>query len=184
MWGPGTRQKLDVAHILEEWATLPKFGTLYPIGRILESVPTQADIIVSSPDSTEVKLVVEAKLRLPSSIESESQLKRFMLQLGCQLGLLVSLDRMRVYRDRLTSYSDDSIELVGDFDTKEFFTLRGSETVDEIAFENAIQNWLEHLSSSGIGRVKNPKAREVVDHYILPAVESGIIRAAGPRSSR
>ena len=107
-----------------------------------------------------------------------------MLQLGCRLGLLVSPERMRVYRDRLTSYSDDSIERVGDFETRELIDFRGSETVDEIAFENTIQNWLENLSSSVVSRVKNPKAREIMGHYILPAVETGIVRATGPRTAR
>ena len=45
-------------------------------------MPAQADIIVSSPDSTEVKLVVEAKLQVPDLQGTEHQFKNFMLQIG------------------------------------------------------------------------------------------------------
>jgi len=147
-------------------------------------VPAQADIIVSSPDSTEVKLLVEAKLGNPKFPESESQLKRFMLQLGCPLGLLISPQRLWIYVDRLTSYSEDSIERVGEFSTNELIDLRGAASADEVSFENAIQNWLENLSRSTLSRVKDPKLREIVSHYLLPAVETGVVRATGPRSSR
>jgi hypothetical protein len=78
-------------------------------------MPAQADIIVSSPDSTEVKLVVEAKLQTPNLRETEHQLKDFMLQLRCPLGLLITPKRLWVYLDRFTSYSEDSIESRGEF---------------------------------------------------------------------
>ena len=59
-------------------------------------MPAQVDIIVSSPDSTEVKLVVEAKLQIPNLRETERELKNFMLQVRCPLGLLVSPQRLVV----------------------------------------------------------------------------------------
>ncbi|SRR6266446_5312074 len=144
-------------------------------------MPAQADIIVSSPDSTEVKLVVEAKLQIPNLQETEHQLKNFMLQLRCPLGLLMSPQRLWVYLDRFTSYSEDSVERLGEFNIEGLIKFR-SPAGDEVAFENAVQHWLEDISSSATrGQVKDPKLREVINHYILPAVETGIVRAAGPR---
>ncbi len=84
-------------------------------------MPAKLDIIVSSPDSTEVKLVVEAKLQTPNIQETEHQLKNFMLQLRCPLGLLVSPLRLWVYLDRFTSYSEDSIERLGEFNIEGLF---------------------------------------------------------------
>src|ERR1700690_3618372 len=52
-------------------------------GVSLIEMPAQADIIVSSPDSTEVKLVVEAKLQSSELQKTEQQFKNFMLQLRC-----------------------------------------------------------------------------------------------------
>jgi hypothetical protein len=145
-------------------------------------MPAQADIIVSSPDSTEVKLVVEAKLRISDLPNTEHQLKNFMLQLRCPLGLLVSPQRLLVYLDRFTSDSEDSIERIGDFDITGVVKPRPSATGDAVAFENAVQAWLEGLSgASKRDRVRDPKLLEIINHYILPAVETGVVRAAGPR---
>ncbi len=145
-------------------------------------MPAQADIIVSSPDSTEVKLVVEAKVQAPNLRETEHQLKNFMLQLRCPLGLLVSPQRLWVYLDRFTSYSEDSIERLGEFDIAGLINFQSPATGGEVAFENAVQAWLEDLSNDSTrGQVKDPKLRDVINHYIRPAVETGIVRAAGPR---
>jgi hypothetical protein len=145
-------------------------------------MPAQADIIVSSPDSTEVKLVVEAKLQIPQLRETEHQLKNFMLQLRCPLGLLVAPQRLWVYVDRFTSYSEDSIELLDEFDITGLIKFHVPATGGGVAFENAVQAWLEDLSHTVMqGQVKDPKLLEIINHYILPAVETGIVRAAGPR---
>ena len=145
-------------------------------------MPAQADIIVSSPDSTEVKLVVEAKLQTPNIQETEHQLKNFMLQLRCPLGLLVSPLRLWVYLDRFTSYSEDSIERLGEFNIEGLFKFEPPATGGGVAFENAVQAWLEDLSSdTARSEVKDPKLREVISHYLLPAIQTGVVRAAGPR---
>jgi hypothetical protein len=139
-----------------------------------------ADIIVSSNDSTEVKLVVEAKLRMANLLDTERQLRRFMLQVSCPLGLLVTPDHLWVYLDRFTSYSEESIERIGDFDIKELISFAAG--ASEAAFENAVQDWLENLSVTNTReRIKDEKLLDVVRHYILPAVETGVVRAAGPR---
>jgi hypothetical protein len=141
----------------------------------------RADIIVSSNDSTEVKLVVEARLRIGNLPETERQLRRFMLQLSCPLGLLVTPDHLWVYLDHFTSYSEESIERIGDFDVRDLITFAGTDA-SEAEFENAVQGWLENLSVAGTrDRVKDDKLLEVIRHYILPAVETGVVRATGPR---
>lgn len=148
----------------------------------MTKMPAQADIIVSSPDSTEVKLVVEAKLRTSELQSAEHQLKNFMLQMRCPLGLLVSPQRLWVYLDRFTSDSEDSIERLGDFDITGLVKFRSTDASDGAAFEDAVQAWLENLSASVMGRQpQDPKLLEIINHYILPAVESGVVRAAGPR---
>ncbi len=145
-------------------------------------MPAQADIIVSSPDSTEVKLVVEAKLETANLRETEHQLKNFMLQLRCPLGLLVSPQRLWVYLDRFTSYSEESIEFLGEFNIEGLIKFHLPATGGGVAFENAVQAWLEDLSNdTARSQVQDPKLREIINHYILPAIETGIVRAAGPR---
>lgn len=151
-------------------------------GVSFNQMPAQADIIVSSPDSTEVKLVVEAKLKPRDLRETERQLKNFMLQLRCPLGLVVSPERLWVYLDHFTSYSEDSIERLGEFNIEGLIKFHLPSTGGGVAFENAVQAWLEDLSNdTARSQVHDPKLREIVNHYILPAIETGIVRAAGPR---
>jgi hypothetical protein len=150
---------------------------------MLVEMPAQADIIVSSPDSTEVKLVVEAKLQSFELGKTEPQFKNFMLQLRCPLGLLVSPQRLWVYQDRFTSDTQDSIELVGDFDITGLIKFQQPPTGAGVAFEKAVQAWLEDdLSrSASLSEVRDPKLLGIINHYILPAVETGVVRATGPR---
>lgn len=146
-------------------------------------MPAQADIIVSSPDSTEVKLVVEAKLQSFDLQKTEPQFKTFMLQLRCPLGLLVSPQRLRIYQDRFTSDSVDSIELLGNFEITGLINFQPSSTGNGVAFEEAVQSWLEDdLSRRELrNRVRDPKLLEIINHCILPAVETGVVRATGLR---
>jgi hypothetical protein len=148
-------------------------------------MPAQADIIVSSPDSTEVNLVVEAKLRVANLPETERRLKIYMLQLRCPLGLLISPDRLWIYRDRFTSDSEESVEQLGEFGIAGLVPFQpvaavADEKAAAAAFEDAVQNWLENLPATDT-RGLEANLRSVIDHYIVPAVENGVVGAAGPR---
>jgi hypothetical protein len=54
------------------------------------------DIVVTGPDG--VMLVVEVKTSLPNLQHSEEQLKRYMIGMQCPTGVLVTPERMWVYR--------------------------------------------------------------------------------------
>ena len=148
-------------------------------------MPAQADIIVTSPDSTEVNLVVEAKLRFTEFPEAERQLKHYMLQVRCPLGILISPERLWIYRDRFTSNSEDSIERLGEFGISGLLPLQPVSAMADpraaaAAFEDAVQEWLESLPASNTRELEAP-LRSAIDHYIVPAIENGIVGAAGPR---
>jgi hypothetical protein len=149
------------------------------------AMPAQADIIVTSPDSTEVNLVVEAKLRFTEFPEAERQLKHYMLQVRCPLGILISPERLWIYRDRFTSNSEDSIERLGEFGISGLLPLQPVSAMADpraaaAAFEDAVQEWLESLPASNTRELEAP-LRSAIDHYIVPAIENGIVGAAGPR---
>jgi hypothetical protein len=148
-------------------------------------MPAQADIIVTSPDSTDVNLVVEAKLRFADLPAAERQLKHYMLQVRCPLGILISPERLWIYRDRFTSNSGESIERLGEFGTAglvPWFPVpaMADPKAAAAAFEDAVQDWLESLPTSNT-RSLEPGLRSAIDHYIVPAIENGIVGAAGPR---
>lgn len=149
---------------------------------------TAADIVVTAPDSTEVKLVIETKLRFTAAVDAEDQLKQYMWLVRCPLGLLVSPERMRVYRDTYTSPSPATIERIGEYDTRaaiDFHPREGSQGASAaLDFEVAVQTWIDSLVQGkfNILSVKDPELRKVLAEAILPAIQFGIVSAAGPRS--
>lgn len=150
-------------------------------------MPAQADIIVTSPDSTDVNLVVEAKLRFADFPTAERQLKHYMLQVRCPLGILISPERLWIYRDRFTSNSEESVERLGEFGIPGLLPFQAVLAMADpkaapAAFEDAVQNWLEGLPRSNTRELfSDPELRSAIDHYIVPAIENGIVGAAGPR---
>jgi len=150
-------------------------------------MPAQADIIVTSPDSTDVNLVVEAKLRFTDLPAAERQLKHYMLQVRCPLGILISPERLWIYRDRFTSNSEESVERLGEFGIAGLLPFQPVPAMADpkaapAAFEDAVQSWLEALPRSNTRELfSDVELRSAIDHYIVPAIENGIVGAAGPR---
>jgi hypothetical protein len=78
-------------------------------------MPSTPDIIVTGEDTPRIFLVAEAKLRSTIRKEDESQLKSYMLQMRCPVGLLVTPEIIEVFRDTYTAHSENSVERVGSF---------------------------------------------------------------------
>ncbi len=154
----------------------------------------EPDIIVSEEDSPRRRLVVEAKQSLTSLQQAESTLKRYMLGMGVPLGLIVSPKRLAIYHDSFTSFSEDSIKLVGEFDVpRTLFPSNAdrppsrdnaSSSEQGFAFERDVQARLEELASTHVVRDFSPEAREALVEHVLPALVGGVVRAAGPRELR
>jgi hypothetical protein len=143
-------------------------------------MPFEPDIIVTDPGSSQVLLIVEAKLN-DSSPGSEEQLGRYMREMGCPIGLFVSPRSIALFRNLFTA--QDSIQKLGGYPTPtnwEQFARpgRGAE------FESFIQTWLERLSE-GVKPSDLPhEATDALTRHVLPALIAGEIRAAGPRRLR
>ncbi len=151
---------------------------------------TNVDILVSSPDSTELKLVVETKLDIKDLSSAESQLKKYMLSRHCPVGLLVTPQKLWIYRDRFTSQREDSIELLGEFDATSLFGFHprkpSADRSSGWQFEITVQSWLEDLAKGTIDtkliQQRDKKLWDILSAHVIPAVESGVVRAAGPRA--
>jgi hypothetical protein len=136
----------------------------------------QPDILVSGPDG--VTLVIEAKSSLPNVEQTQEQLQRYMLSMQCPIGILITRERMWVFRDLYTSPS--TIEQIGEFDMNGLWPQQPPE--DEAAFQVFVQLWLERLAQQPTKNLPRNVA-ETLREYILPAVASGDVRAAHPRYS-
>lgn len=151
----------------------------------------EPDIIVTDADSPRWRMVVEAKLHLVDRKRAEAELKRFMLAMSAPLGLIVSPSHLAIYRDSFRDFSNDSIELVGDFDipSESFPFSMGGDPAGEhrdrietgFAFERNVQTWLEEIASTREIHGFIPEARKALAEHVLPALSGGMIRAAGPR---
>jgi hypothetical protein len=73
-----------------------------------------ADILVTESGSSHELLLVEVKTNASSS-QSEPQLKRYLWEMSCPIGLFVSPRSIVLYRNLFTSYSDDCVKKVGEF---------------------------------------------------------------------
>jgi hypothetical protein len=144
-------------------------------------MPFNPDIVVTESDSSQVLLIVEAKAT-SSPAQSESQLKRYMWEMSCPVGLLASPRIIYLYRNRFTGYSDDSIQKLGEFPSP------GGWSVFEKGksggqFEARVQSWLEKLGRNGKDPETPSETEEALSEYVLPSLLNGRIHAAGPRLS-
>jgi|HubBroStandDraft_6_1064221.scaffolds.fasta_scaffold760337_1 hypothetical protein len=151
---------------------------------MLISVSAQIDIIVSSPDSTDPRLIVETKLALRDGGAAETQLKQSMLQLSCPVGLIVTPERMWIFSDRRTSGTPESIQKIGDFAIGHLLQFRPANKTprESVRFEEAVQYWLENLPRIASPEiVKDSALWHALNTLVIPVIETGEVRAAAPR---
>lgn len=142
----------------------------------------EPDIIVTGPDPSEIALVAEVKTSSRSIDDSERQLKNYMAAVRSPIGLLVTPEHLRIYRDQYLP-SDDSIVRVGEFNVKDVlqFEKGGNAVADAIGFERQVQSWLERLSTESGLEELTPELRRAAQMYIVPALTQGIVRSGHPR---
>lgn len=144
-------------------------------------MPFEPDIIVTGPDSSDVALVVEVKSSSQRLEDSERQLKAYMTSLRSPIGLLVTRERLQLYRDKYLPSAAESITKVGDFALNSIPQFRPA--VDELEFERSVQSWLEGLSTDTGLRGLPADFKRAAQTYIVPALEQGVVRSGHPRSN-
>lgn len=146
-----------------------------------------ADIIVTSPDFSEITLVAETKLAVEDLQEAEFRLKRYMVQVNCPVGLLLTPGKLRIYSDQYISNSSDSVRLVGEFDIPKILSFHSEDPNSggsEDLFEQRVQEWLQGLATSlEISNYESP-LKEALRKYVVPSISGGIVRAGGPHPAR
>jgi hypothetical protein len=150
-------------------------------------MPLGPDIVVTRPDSPDVLLAAEVKLgrsvpeiSTPSAPSgAEAQLKEYMVRSNCAVGMLVTIDSVRFYRNRYTRRDPFAVELVGQCRTEQLLgTLAGR--ISEAYLVERVERWLESLQRSAIATWP-AEVDEAIESSVIPAVLGGVVRAAGPR---
>jgi len=154
----------------------------------------EPDIVVHSRDGFDRFLVVEAKWQLADEdiATAEHELKRYMTGYRYPIGVMITPDTLRLYRDTFLSADASSVERVGEYsmvgvlDPDVLSTVRVIEQPQLRAFrlEDAVQSWLSTLNDPMAVNILPSGLREAVEEHIVPAVMQGEVRAAGPRWQR
>ena len=142
-------------------------------------MPFKPDIVVTEPASSHVLLLVEVKTT-PSWLQSEAQLKRYMWEIGCPVGLFASPQSVVLYRNVFTGFSDDSVQKLGEYPSPHSwsgFENQGSEA----EFATRVQSWLESLIKTAKPPDVPQETKDALSEYVLPSLLHGEIHAAGPR---
>jgi len=146
-----------------------------------------ADIIVTPPEGGRPELVVEVKAR--GDIEAAmGQLKRYMQWVGAPFGLLVVGSTIRLLRETYRESGLESIKTLGDYRTDAIDALRPPDPTAmphaDLEFEARVQDWLESLGDPSYAESLPEDLRAAVREHLAPIIQSGIVRAAGPRARR
>ena len=143
-----------------------------------DSMEFQPDILVTSPDEPRVSVVIEAKLGLPNFDRTEVELKQYMVDMQCPIGMLITPERMWLYRDSYVTRSPDSIQRVGEYNIKSLW--REPPPTQAGRFQAFVQHRLEDLAKAPAQELPGD-LHDALREYILPAITSGDLRAAHPR---
>jgi len=139
------------------------------------------DVIVTTDYSPGIlALAGEAKGATANLDEAALQLKEYMLRTGCPVGIIFTPRVLRIYKYRFLGPSEDPIELVGEFPSREVLETRGPLAGPESAVESALLGWLDELAQTGQAAVSDPLLNSAISEHILPAVSGGRVSIAHP----
>lgn len=136
----------------------------------------EPDILVNTADGR--VMVIEAKVAVNDVARTEEALKRYMVEMQYPFGLLVTPEKVRVYRDFYSSLSPASVRQVEEFESTRIWPENPPR--QGLEFEAFVQQWIEDLADFPSESLP-PQLRDIVRDYVLPAVASGEVRAAHPR---
>jgi hypothetical protein len=137
------------------------------------------DVIVTTDNSpATIALVAEAKGATANIEEAGLQLKEYMLQMGCPVGIIFTPHVLRIYKYRFLGRTQDPIELVGDFPPGELLEARAAGA--ESGVESTLVGWLEELAHEGQVAVSDPRLKSAINEHILPAISGGRVSIVHP----
>ena len=146
------------------------------------------DIIVVSP-SGEYLLLVEVKLGDGPELHQTAieQLQYLMTLMGCSVGLAVTGPRISLLHDSLEQPNGESIHIVREAQLPSYLLPSLNEQPANrfgFEFENRIQQWLDNLQKTANLDNLSADLQDLLADSVMPLLQFGEIRAAGPRWSK
>ena len=96
----------------------------------------------------ELLLVVEIRANVPEQESDDTELKSYMVGRSCPVGMLVTTEKVSVYRNRYKGYTPQSVDIIGGCPTSELIGALPQRALAEADLEARVQNWLESLQTS------------------------------------
>ncbi len=127
--------------------------------------------------------MVEVKASVADQRGADAPLKSYMVHMSCPVGMLVTREQVRFYRNRYTDYAPQTIKMIGECPTSELLGTLPQGAVTESDLERPVEEWLESLRT-GDDRSWPSAVREAIESSVLPVVSGGVVRAGGPRWRR
>ncbi len=150
----------------------------------------QPDIMVTESDGAQVskRLVVEVKLQVPDLAAEESMIRRHLFANAWPVGMLVTADALRIYRDTHTAGSPLTIERAGEYPLGDALDLcrspglvDGRWTGSQVDLAVAMQAWLSTLSDPSVQERLPEPLRADIKRFVVPELAGAEIGAGVPR---
>jgi hypothetical protein len=147
------------------------------------------NLIVTSSDGAELKLVVAVGRDPADRNFVLGPLKRYMVATNCPVGLLVVPNGLWIYRNRYLPNDQDSVQELGPFRKlwpqdslpRSFVGIPAAAAAALDPFVQEVRNWLDNLDTPSNLNALNQDLRSAVRDYLLPVLHEGILRAGVPR---
>ena len=149
----------------------------------------QPDIIVVSPDG-EYLMLVEIKMTsrsIDQASQAITQLKQYMLGLGCPNGLLIWGETIMLLQDSFEKSDGTSIQVISEAKLPGTLLLpqkSKSPTQAGWEFETRVQQWLEGLTLAANVQQLSEDLQHLFSEPILNLLRMGEIKSGGPRWSQ
>ena len=146
-------------------------------------VPFVPDIVVTGAESPRVLLAVEAKTDETQFDRFASEISQYLWGMSSPVGLLIFPKHLWVFYNTYSGVDEKAIKRLGPYELPQIVWLDAgvSPPVEGQRFEPLAQKLLEHLAATGNAGHISKDLHSALEAHVFPALNSGVIRAAGPR---
>ena len=143
----------------------------------------QPDVMVLAHDRPQVDAVVEVRLHVHDPRRLAVDLQQYMESRRCRIGILVSKTKTRIYGRPMGYGVTDPLEPIAVVPTSDLLgewsrSTRQDAQRERLELERAVLAWLDRLTTaSPLALPENPRSREAIARFVLPAVADGRVVA-------
>jgi hypothetical protein len=147
-------------------------------------MPFVPDIVVTGADSPRVLVAVEAKTDETQFDRFAREISQYLWRMSSPVGLLIFPEHLWVFYNTYSGVDEKAIKQLGPYELPQIVWRDAgvSPRVEGQRFEPLVQKLLEHLAATQDASSISKDLHSALETHVFPALNSGVIRAAGPRS--